>query len=263
MKILHIWNPCSVASVIARDMDKKYNTNSSVVTLKKYDKHKDTVYGVTWDMHPLFFNIKIILYAKRFDIIHVHRRDDLLPFLRKLYPKKKLIIHYHGSEIRDLWEIKHGKWSLTDHIFISTPDLLNGAPSDAELLLNPVDLTLFKPMNDVGKTGDALTFEYDANKEAKKIADRHGLKLDIYKRNVLYVNMPLLLNKYHYYIDVKRSKDILLYDEGAISLVGLQSLACGLKVINRDDEIFDILSKEHMPEYAMERVYNVYKELLS
>ena len=263
MKILHIWNPCSVASVIARAMDKKYNTNSSVVTLKKYDKYKHTVYGVTWDLHPLLFNIKIILYAKRFDIIHVHRRDDLLPFLRKLYPKKKLIIHYHGSEIRDQWNIKREKWSLTDHIFVSTPDLLNGAPSDAELLLNPVDFTIFKPITNVRKTGDALTFEYDANKEAKKLADKYGLKLDICKRNVLYVKMPLLLNKYHYYIDVKRSKGILLYDAKAISLVGLQSLVCGLKVINRDGEIFDVLSKEHKPEYAMEQVYAVYTELLS
>ena len=172
-------------------------------------------------------------------------------------------MHYHGSEIRDQWDVKHERWSLADHIFVSTPDLLNGAPSDAELLHNPVDVSIFKPIPDVKKKGDAMTFEYDADEEAKELAARFGLKLDIYKKNVLYANMPNLLNKYYYYVDIKRSKGKLLCEKGTISLVGLQSLACGIKVINRDGEIYDTLPNEHLPEYAMELVYRVYKEILT
>ena len=87
------------------------------------------------------------------DIFHVHYLlQDC--FLANKVRDRKVIGHAHGSDLRST--LKSDKWGWIvrsnlkdcDRILVSTPDILSVAQeyrSDAEYLLNPVDLELFYP----------------------------------------------------------------------------------------------------------------------
>ena len=62
-----------------------------------------------------------------------------------LYPKKPIILHYHGSRIRGKAKERRKYYQKADSIIVSTSDLLETLP-DATYIPNPVDTELFKPM---------------------------------------------------------------------------------------------------------------------
>ena len=95
MKILHIWNTAGVASIIAKYMDKLFGTVSSVVMRKRYDKFGLTTYGELWDYPASVFKLRCLIRARKFDIIHIHSCDELVPSIRRRYPEKKIVLHYH------------------------------------------------------------------------------------------------------------------------------------------------------------------------
>lgn len=100
MKILRIWNTAGVASIIAKFMDRLLGTKSLVVHRRALDPFGVTTYGELWDCSVKMFALKCILLARKFDIIHIHSFDELIPYLKILYPNKPIILHYHGTDIR-------------------------------------------------------------------------------------------------------------------------------------------------------------------
>ena len=77
-----------------------------------------------------------------FDILHFHSnarffRSRYIDALLLKLKKKKVIRHFHGSDIRNK-KIPLLRY-LVDYIFVSTPDLLKYAPN-ATWLPNPFDL---------------------------------------------------------------------------------------------------------------------------
>jgi hypothetical protein len=106
MKILHICNTGGVGSVIAKFMDRLFGTESLVVERKIFDPYGLTTYGELWDCGAKTFALRCLLLARRFDIVHVHYFDKLIPFLKSFYPKKPVVLHYHGDDIRGKWCLK-------------------------------------------------------------------------------------------------------------------------------------------------------------
>ena len=106
MRILHIEDAAAVACILAKYQNLTQGRKSKVVKLDKYDKfgfykfYKD--YVIITTSEELFFN-SILEESKKADIIHVHSKVELVPYLRNKYGKsKKIVLHYHGTDIRGL-----------------------------------------------------------------------------------------------------------------------------------------------------------------
>jgi glycosyltransferase involved in cell wall biosynthesis len=241
MRILHIEDAAAVACILAKYQNQTQGYKSKVVKLDKYDKfgfyrfYKDYVNIVTSEEQ--FFNF-VLEEAKKADIIHVHSKVELVPYLRnKFGQSKKIVLHYHGTDIRGLNKQKlphrsrisdtairliysyrrirnaillkkriHPKvQSLSDLIIVSTPDLLQYISAKRKIkkmyLPNPVDSDLFNPdIIPSAKSGDNLKAQ--------------AVTMDTEVTNVPWVQNYLKINNINFDIDVyDRVKHPLMYSE--------------------------------------------------
>jgi len=266
LKVLHIWNTAGVGSIIAKYMDKIYGTESWVIMRKSFDRFGFTTYGEYCNHNAYFFALKALLKAAKYDIIHVHAFDRIVPFLKSIY-NKPLILHYHGTDIRGKWNERRKYWKKADIVLYSTRDLKNGeTPKHAIWLPNPVDTELFYEKHPVKYPRTALTMSYKANDIAKQIALNYKLKLVIHDRKnnlIPYRELADILCDYEYYIDAKRTyykgKHILIKD---YSKTALEALACNRKVIRWDGRIVENLPEQHKPHQFVKKLYKIYSFLL-
>ncbi|MCW3989881.1 MAG: hypothetical protein NWE88_07405 [Candidatus Bathyarchaeota archaeon] len=262
IRILHIWNTTGSGSTISKFMDKTYKTHSWVITRKKPDHWNHTLFGETSNLGAKLFTLKALLMARNYDIIHVHAFDKIVPYLKLIYPHKKILLHYRGVDIRGIWDTKFKYWSKADKIFVSTEDLLAGAPSGTVHIPRAVDTDFFHP-GGTFNPGTAFSIPYMADDLAIKYAEENDLILTFgggLESPIKYTKFNDVLSQYEYYIDVKRSKGKILE---ALSKTGLESLACGLKVIKWNGEIVNGLPEKNLPERVVEKLYSIYLEVLS
>ena len=266
LRILHIWNTAGCASIIAKFMDRLFPTKSWVVTRSKSDSWGLTIYGETLKSSAKVFTLRVLLRARNYDLIQVHAVDKLVPWMKRLYPKKPVVMHYAGSNIRQLWDKRKQYWEKADLLLVSTSDLLEGAPDNAIWLPNPVDTDLFYARAHVRLPKHAFHISHDADDLAIELAKKHNLELTIRDRSsnpIPYVEMGEVLSSYEYYIDVKRSvspgaKGQLIQ---VLSKTGLEALACGTKVICWNGEIIEELLPQHHPNNVVTRLWNLYSQL--
>ena len=155
---------------------------------------------------------------------------------------------------------------LANEILVSTPDLLLLLPN-AKHLPNPVDVDHFSkdndtPHNKVNKN-NALTIKTEIGNSEKVLEyckkNNIDLKIDLFDRTkspLLYEEIPNFLKKYNIYVDIRIVNDQLLEN---FSKTALESLACGLKVLNYKLEYLDKLPEMHNPEKVtneLEKIYN-------
>ncbi len=241
MRILHIEDAAAVACILAKYQNLIQGCESKVVKLDKYDKfgfykfYKDYVNITTSE--EVFFNV-ILEEAKKADIIHVHSKVELVPYLRNKYGKsKKIVLHYHGTDIRGLKKQKlphrsrisdsairliylyrrikdtillkkriHSKvQSLSDLIIVSTPDLLQYVSSKRGIkkiyLPNPIDSDLFNP-------GIIPSVNSRGNLQADAVT------MDTEVTNMSWVHNYLKINNINLNVDVyDRIKHPLMYSE--------------------------------------------------
>jgi|SRR6185437_3812956 len=131
MKILHIGDRSGVAFNLAI-LSKQNGYEVHVVFRPAHDKLEIWKnYQSVAEPHferTMKFLFNALIMAKKFDIIHSHI-DIIIPFLRILYPRKQIICHYHGSDLRYRTTVRTKFISLfTKKIAISTPDLLEYVP---------------------------------------------------------------------------------------------------------------------------------------
>lgn len=256
-----------MASVIAKFMDEIYGTESAVITRKAHDRYGLTTYGETRSDGFWMFYFKMVLEAGKYDIVHLHDRDILIPSLKALYPNKPLVLHYHGTKIRGAWKKRQRYWKNADRVLVSTIDLLEGAPKDTIWLPNPVDISIFKAEPEVTPEGEALYFKYDADDIAERLAKKFGMSLMIHDRRtkpIAYRDMPGYLRRFKALVDVKRDvKGNILYPENTMSKTALEALACGLKVITYQGEMIESLPERYNLHNVIEEVYRIYREVLN
>ncbi|MEM4691288.1 MAG: glycosyltransferase [Desulfurococcaceae archaeon] len=257
MKILHIWNTAGVASTLAKFMDRIYGSRSTVIYRRVFDKFGHTIYGELMDCGAKEFVLRAVLRSLKYDIIHIHSLDKLVPIIRILNPRKPIVLHYHGSEIRGKWMIRKKFWNIPNVVvLVSTKDLLNGAPEHVIYLPNPVDTDIFHPNPAiVRKPRSALAFRYYIDEvKVRKYAEKYGLELTILEREYPYLEMPRLLSSYEFFIDRTEIP--------SLSKTALEALACGTKVIRWDGEIIDHLPEEHKPENVVRKLYDIYRIMI-
>jgi len=260
MKILHIGNTAGVGSIIAKYMDRLFGTESLVVTRRASDPYGVTTYGEVWDCGAKMFALKCLWLARTFDIVHVHYFDKIVPFLKFLYPWKPVVLHYHGDDIRGKWNLRRKYWSKADVVLYSTLDLLKDeTPEQAVYVPNPVDTEIFHPCSVKAKPKTAFHFPYDADYLAIEYARKYSLELKIYDKQkhgfVVHLKLPEVLCQYEYYVDVKKAGDEKI--GSAMSKMGLEALACGLKVIRWDGKVMKRLPPENHPENVVKKVFKL------
>ena len=150
MKILHLNNPAQVATnLVKAQRDLGIEANLAVTSTKGW--HTNFDYNLSnIDSSSLKGKLdigkKLYKLVKECDLLHYHGQAvsqgyrDLVMWSGIM--KKPVILHHHGSEIRNK---KYPKFAnhFVVHRYVSTPDLLEFVP-DAEWLPNPVDLTNLK-----------------------------------------------------------------------------------------------------------------------
>ncbi len=298
MRILHLWDQAGVAFVLA-----KYQTmqghKSNAIMVTEYDKfgigkfYREYIISTTLQE----FVQKSIDEARFSDILHVHSRSDLVHEFRKVFGNsKKIIVHYHGTDIRGIKNQKlphrsrlsdmavrsiftyrrirdaalfkkriHSKaQGLADAVVVSTPDLMSIVPK-AVHIPNPIDVGHFSP-NGPAKINKALTIDTEAI-DIKLTLDRckkNGMNfdIDIYNRirnPVMYSDMPSFLKRYGLYIDIRYVDGILLEN---LSKTALEALACGLDVIDYRMKRIHGLPSENAPVNVIDQLDSVYSNVM-
>jgi len=266
MKILHIWSCAGVSCLIAKYMDQRHDTHSDVIITEKWDKIGLNDYRTTRIKSKPMFGLRGLAMARDYDLIHVHYHSIFIPFLKRLY-KKPVIMHFHGSDVRHNWGARLKRIKRADCVIVSTPELLTGSPPGTSWIPNPVDTVRFSPDRGLGireyAKSQAMTFSYGADDQAYAIAEHHDLALDIIKDPVPHGQVPKLMSKYRYYIEVKRDfKGRLLYPGDTLNKAGLEALAMGLKVISKDLSIREGLPDIHQPENVADSLFYTYELLM-
>jgi hypothetical protein len=123
-------------------------------------------------------------------------------------------------------------------------------------------------MDNVGNrkfNNNALTIKNEAGDIEKTLQyckNNHiNLKIDVFdrtKKPLLYEEMPNFLKKYDIYIDIKIVNAQLLQ---SLSKTGLESLACGVKVLNYKLEYQDKLPEIHNPLNVINQLRNIYDSI--
>jgi hypothetical protein len=292
MRILHILDAAGVACIYAKYQllqghDSKVIWNKDVGdNYGIYDFYKDYLVYVTRSE----FTERCIQEGRPADIIHVHGYIDILFKLRKkFHNSKKIILHYHGTDIRGLnkqqlphrsrlsdtvirlkrlyrQKIGHVKAQKSaDAVCVSTPDLLSLVRNGIHVPI-PVDTKHFKPSSaSRGELKDAFTI----NSEVTNIQwaldyckkNHINLNIEVYDRTknpVMYVDIPDLIRSYRTYVDIRYVNDTVLEN---LSSTALQSLACGLRVLDFRLQFRQGLPPEHDAVNVASHLSTIYKDI--
>lgn len=260
-RILHVWNTAGVASVIAKFTDRQFQTRSTVITRRAVDRVGLTTYGKAYGDGPAVFFLRALLMAGSADVVHVHSLDRIVPWVKRFYGKP-VVMHYHGTDIEGRWGEKESRWRRADYLAVSTPNLLEGAPSSAVYLPNPVDTDLFKPRGVDRDPESAVSFRYGMDAETEEAAKKLGLKLTWADRwSVSHDEMPDLLSRYSYYIDMRKPPGHI--QARSVGKAALEALATGCRVVDYSGNIIDLLPAENDPAKVVALWHDVYLGLLS
>ena len=203
--------------------------------------------------------------ANNYDIVHVHTLYKIIPELRKKYKEKKLVLHYHGSEARggQADAVRVEAESKANIVICSTADLKEFVSESMVHIPNPVDTEHFTQCD--GCKDGAFTIRTTRG-DTEWVIDylkrnNIGLQIDVIDREVNpipYAQFPDFLKRYKTYVDIKYIDGKLLR---ATSKTGLESLACGLTVLDHELKYLKGLPEEHRPEVAAGKVLGIYEAI--
>lgn len=208
------------------------------------------------------FVYQLLKICKTYDIIHVHGLSyvkvfNVDVFLLKLL-RKKLIIHLHGTEIRESYNKASTKLALrvADQVIVSTSDLLRYYKK-AVWLPNPID-PVFKPLKHTrhGALYFKHWYEPDGDSIVKEKCREMNLELTVVnpeENPIAYAEMPYFLNRFE-----------VLFDQFTIpslSKTALEALACGCKVMSWEGPVThpEKILKNHSLPVVTERLIETYK----
>lgn len=266
MKVLHICNTAGVGGYLAEFMVRYHNIKSLVLITGRYnDFGLSTEFVKNLDCKYKEFFVRCWLKGLLFDIIHIHSEDKTLKILKQTLPykTKKIIIHYHGSDIRGRWSEKWDRWKYADKIIVSTPDLLEGSPECAEYLPNVIDEKICSLYKERSKERLSCFHVYhEASELAFDYSRKYRGELTIHHANTEPLNhFDFLdrLSRYEYYVDVKKREGKILE---AMSLTGLEALFMGVKVINWDGGLISEFPVQHRSINVASKLKRIYEDLM-
>ena len=165
--------------------------------------------------------------------------------------------------------------NLADAVIVSTSDLLKyTSTKNAAMNLylpNPIDLDVFKPgailrstSNDALKRS-AVTMDNEVTDIpwALEYLKKNHINLDItvhdrIRHPLMYRDLPNFLKQYKTYVDIRYVNKKII---PALSKTALESLACGLDVLDYQLKFRKGLPEEHYPLSVISSLSKVYDEL--
>jgi hypothetical protein len=292
MRILHILDAAGVACIYSKYQQMQGHV-TSVIWNKDvadkygiYDFYKDYLIKVTYGK----FTETCLKEGETADVIHVHGYIDILFKLRKKFGRqKKIILHYHGTDIRGLKNQKLPHRSLlsdtaiklkmfyrkkigharaqkqADVVCVSTPDLLPLVSNGIHIPI-PIDTKHFSPkINPTGELKKAFTINSEVTniQRALDLCKKNQINFDVEvidrtKNPIMYTDIPDFIRGYKTYVDIRYVNDIVLEN---LSSTALQSLACGLSVVDYKLEFRRGLPKEHDAVNVASQLSKIYSKL--
>jgi hypothetical protein len=297
MRILHVWDQAGVAFVLAKYQSLQ-GQDSKAIMVREYDK-----YGIGRFYNEYVIDVTLEEFVQRSleeahsaDIVHIHSRSDMVVRLRNEFGNsKKIILQYHGTDIRGIKKQKlphRSKLSdlavrgifayrrvrdtilfkkkihsqaqrLTDAVIVSTPDLIP-LVSNAIYLPNPIDTDHFTPDKIFSKPESARALTMDTEAIDIRLALNYckqynvNPQIDVYNRikdPIMYKDMPAFLKKYGLYVDVRFVDGKILEN---LSKTALEALACGLDVLDYKLNRRHGLPDEYAPKNVTSRLETIY-----
>ena len=291
MRILHILDAAGVACIYARYQRLQGHESKVIWNIDVGDKYgiynfyKDFVINVTRNQ----FTERCMQEGESADIIHVHGYIDILIKLRKKFKSKKIVLHYHGTDIRGLNKqqlphrsllsdaviktkilyrklIGHMKAQrLADAVCVSTPDLLSLVRRGIYIPI-PIDTAHFTSSSFAkGDRKDALTINSEVT-DIQRATDyckknNINLNIEVYDRTkdpIMYAEMPDFMRGYRTYVDIRYVNDTVLKN---LSSTALQALASGLRVLDFKLKYHQGLPPEHDAKNVVSQLSTIYKDL--
>lgn len=282
MKVLHVGDASGVAHVLAKFQNRLPGYEADVILRALGEAHGiNAYYGAEeWRRFPVstsplwrrggtatytvaarFIDI-VNRAAGIYDVIHIHVNAGLVAPIRARHPRKRIILHHHGDNLRHMDPARRERCERhADKVLVSTPDLREYG--GGEWMPNPVDTDLFSPRAPPRNGKAAYFIIRDEPRDIKlQMLERGRVRLDydlhdINERPVPYAGMPGFLSGYEYYIDIKWLPIGKVM--AALSTTGLQALAVGCKVVDHRYEVHEGLPEEHEPTAVVSRLREHYE----
>jgi len=292
MRILHILDAAGVACIYAKYQRLQGHDSKVIWNMDVGDK-----YGIYNFYKDYMINVRGSEFMDRCmdecepaDVIHVHAYIDILFKLRKkFHHSKKIILHFHGTDIRGLnkQELPHRSWlsdtiiklkrlyrkkighmkaqKSADAVCVSTPDLLSLVRNGIHIPI-PIDTEHFRPrFIENGELKDAFTINSEVTniQWALDYCNKNHINLNIEvhdrtKNPVMYADIPDLIKSYSTYVDIRYVNDTVLEN---LSSTALQALASGLRVLDFKLQFRQGLPPEHDAVNVASRLSEIYKDL--
>ena len=243
------------------------------------------------------FDQKSVDEAHSADILHIHSRSDMVFKMREKYGNsKKIILQYHGTDIRGIKKQKlphrsklsdlavrgiftyrrvrdailikkriHSKAQLlADAVIVSTPDLLP-LVSNAIFLPNPIDTDHFTPDKISSprlERAKALTMDTEATDIQLTLSyckkNNVNLDIDVYNR----IRDPIMYGDMPAFLKKYGVYVDVRFVDGKIlenlSKTALEALACGLDVLDYKLNRRHGLPVEYNPMNVTSRLETIY-----
>lgn len=245
IRILHIWDIVDNSRLISQKLN-EMGHKSIVVDRKR----------MTIGLFRFILNVIIRLLTFRADIIHINAWTKGVFFARILSPKSKIIMHFHGSEIRGK-SLPSSVLLLADIMGYSTRDIFDQVDCEGYHILLPVivDDMFYDRGGRVEKTALYVHHYQDYLKKALSYTILNGLGFNMLNRManppivVPRTYMPVLLSKMEYYLDFKGYTNI-----HTLTLTAKEAIACGCKVVVDNYDIVTEFEETTIKDYV--KVYN-------
>ena len=268
LKIMHVWDQAGVACLLA----KHHKIQGHTIDIYKrtgYDPFGILKFYQVPELNldgPDFLNF-VIEKSSSYDIIHIHSIPSLAPRIKKKIPNKKIVLHYHGSDIRkkSITEIREYN-KHADYLIVAAADLLEWLP-EANYIPIPVDTEHFVHQKRCSEKAFTLYSDSDFPSKSENLLKKHGFELHIQYINRLkspiiqYADIPCFLKDFGTYVDIR------FYDKNNLinsySKTALECLALGLKVLGPSLKFEQNLPEIHNSKNVAEEVMLIYHKLSS
>lgn len=264
---MHIQSVAGVSPIILRNC-RPHGYTGQVITRSVFNLYGiNEHYGCTVTDRPAHEFLHIVnMMAYKHGILHVHADYGLLPALRRQWPDKIIILHYHGVELTNCPDddFRLQCAGFADAVAYSTLDMKDavaGDPVPQVHIPNTVDLDLFRPVRGGDKDPKALfvTSKEDDLDAIKEYLARHcPWEYHIHDRGrdpIQYTMMPEFLSRYSRYINCRivRGKKYRMIE---MPITPMQAVACGL-------EIWDAWTGKVIKELPQDRTPGVQGRIVS
>jgi glycosyltransferase involved in cell wall biosynthesis len=175
----------------------------------------------------------------------VHNYNLLPDGLDMLYWNKTptaVIVHYHGSDIRWKNNEKNLTNKLADKILVSSPDLLDHAPSEAEWLPRSLDIAKIEPIYPSSSIQREIKIVHAPTRRNYKGTQKIINSVKMLRSENYPINLHIIENKDHEEAIQEYSKaDIIIdwvnRDFGIYGMFGIEGMALGKPVLSSTNNL--------------------------